>query len=363
MDRLGPYLWIGDAAADRAVEELTPGRATDGLVDRALGGAADVPDALRSLVAEAREVPPWVDWARASRGGRFFVRTGLLGGIVLGARSLILGYASPAGNKPLVLSGRLREAAAPRLHETSRFVRAVVTADAMRPGGEGWRITLKVRLMHARVRRMIEQSSAWRAAEWGTPINQHDMVATSLLFSSVTLEGLRALGAHVSRAEADDFMHLWRWVSHTMGVDPRLMPATEAEARELSELIAATQAPPDDDSRELTAALLEHGLAHASLEERKRAAQTMGLARAICRHLLGNELADQLAVPRTRERFLLPIAIAGMKAFERARLRSPTLDARMLERGDRYWDLVVEQGLSRATAAFSLPAQLGATAR
>jgi hypothetical protein len=36
-----------------------------------------------------------------------FLRPGLLGGLVLGLRSLVYGYAAPAGNKPLVFSGRL----------------------------------------------------------------------------------------------------------------------------------------------------------------------------------------------------------------------------------------------------------------
>jgi hypothetical protein len=43
------------------------------------------------------------------------LRTGFLGGIVLGFRSLVAGYCSPAGNKPLAFSGRLREAAPRRL--------------------------------------------------------------------------------------------------------------------------------------------------------------------------------------------------------------------------------------------------------
>ncbi len=358
VDRLGAYLWALDPPADAAVRELGPGPATDALIGRALDGGEDGPAALRALIGEARRVPPWVDWDRIDRAGRFFLRTGLLGGLVLGGRSLILGYASPGGNKPLVLSGRLREAAAPRLHETSRFVRAVVRKDGMRPGGQGWKITLRVRLMHARVRQMIEQSGAWRAAEWGAPINQHDMVATSLLFSSVTLEGLRALGVQISPRESDEFMHLWRWVSQLIGVEPGLMPANEDEGHRLGELIAATQAPPDEDSRALTAALIEHALSHPDPEERRRAAQTLGLGRAICRRLLGDELADQLAIPRTRERFLLPPAIATIKAVERARARSPRLEERMVARGERYWDTVVDKGLAYATNDFALPATL-----
>jgi hypothetical protein len=47
----------------------------------------------------------------AARGGEVLLRHGFFGGIVLGFRCLVAGYCSPAGNKPLAFSGRLREAA------------------------------------------------------------------------------------------------------------------------------------------------------------------------------------------------------------------------------------------------------------
>jgi len=359
VNRLGAYLWQGDPLADTAVETLVPGPAGDERVRAAIAGEAGTPAALRALIEAAREVPPWVEWERLDRAGRFFLRTGLIGGIVLGARSLILGYASPAGNKPLVLSGRLRAAAAPRLHETSRFVQAVVREGGMHVGADGWRITLRVRLMHAQVRRMILASPSWKRDEWGHPINQHDMVATSLLFSVVTLGGLRSLGIDVSQEESDDFMHLWRWVAQLMGTDPALIPSTEAEGVRLGDLIAATQGPPDADSIALTAALLEHATEHPDLQERERARKTLGLARALCRHLVGEELADQLGVPRTKERFLLPPAIAAVRALEAARRRSARIEASLVESGGRYWDMVLKKGLAYATMDFSLPTSLG----
>jgi hypothetical protein len=358
VDRLWPYLWRGDDAADAAVASLAPGAAGEQQLDDALSGRNSAPAALRSLVEASRVVPPWVEWERVDRGGRFFLRAGILGGIVLGTRSLVLGYASPAGNKPLVLSGRLREAAAPRLHETSRFVQSVVRAGSVRPGADAWRITLRVRLMHAKVRRMILASSKWRAELWGLPINQHDMVATSLLFSNVTLGGLRLLGLEISQQESDDFMHLWRWVSHVMGVDPALVPGTEAEGLRLGDLIGATQAPPDDDSRALTLALLEHGLSHPDPKERALARRNLGLARAIARLMLGDVLADQLGLARARERFLLPPAIAIIRGLERARLRSPTLEERLVQRGERYWNMVLDKGLGYATRDFAIPERL-----
>src|ERR1019366_7251220 len=100
-------------------------------------------------------------------------------------------------------------------------------------------------LIHAQVRRMIVKSGRWDFEAWGEPINQHDLVGTALLFSLVVLEGLRQLGAHIAPEEAQAYMHLWRYSSHLMGVDPELMPTSEAEARSVGDLLAATVGEPD----------------------------------------------------------------------------------------------------------------------
>jgi hypothetical protein len=359
-ERLGGYLWRSDPVADIAVEGIAECKEpSHSLIGRALKREEKgIPVALISLVQEASEVPPWVDWDRIERAGRFFLRAGVLGGMVLGARSLVLSYASPGGNKPLVFSGRLREAAGPRLHETARFVSSVVRPGTMRPGGEGWQITLRVRLMHAQVRRMLRAAPAWQDQRWGVPINQHDMLAASLVFSVVVIDGVRLLGLAVDRDEADDFLHLWRWVSQVIGVDPALLPTTEAEAKRLGALIALTQGPPDDDSRALTRALLESGLSHPNPAERERARRVKGLGEALCRHLVGPALADQLEIARTKERFVLPAAIRTVRALEVARRHSGTLENALVRAGERYWDQVLQKGLIYATVDFKLPEHL-----
>ncbi len=122
----------------------------------------EAPAELRALFASVDHVPLWVDWEAVNRGGAAFLRTGFLGGILLAMQSLVLGYASPGGNKPLAFSGRLREQAERRLAETSRFVYAVSQANGMRRSGEGFAITVKVRVMHAQVRRLIRASGGGR---------------------------------------------------------------------------------------------------------------------------------------------------------------------------------------------------------
>ena len=367
VDRVGAFLSRSDDLADAAVRELgaRPPDAGWKLVEEALTrGVSSVPSAppaLRALFEHAEDVPPWVDWATLDRGGDVLFRAGPLGGLVLGAKSLVLGYAAPAGNKPLVFSGRLREQAARRLNETSRFVQAVCAPGGMRPLAEGWAITVKVRLMHARVRQMLVKSARWDERAWGLPINQHDMAATTLLFSISVTEGLRQLGMHVRASELDDYVQLWRWVGHVMGVDPAILPTSDAEGRRLAALIEATQGPPDDDSRSLVRALMESALEGArSPAELTAASRRMQFGYAVCRELVGNDLADRLAIERTPWRVAVGVLQRLVRATERVRVRIPAADRQAIAVGRRYWQRVVEIGLAGATAEFRPPEVLAA---
>jgi hypothetical protein len=366
VDRLGPYFFRVDPLADAVVEafEALPPRHGWGMLEQALTqGIASVPEApaaIHALFAELDDVPVWVDWATLDRGGELLFRTGILGGIVLGAKSLVLGYVSPAGNKPLVLSGRLKQQASRRLNETSRFVQAVCRPNGLRRHGDGFAITVKVRLMHAQVRRMILRSGSWDSASLGAPINQHDMAGTQLLFSISVLEGLRSFGFRITSEESESYMHLWRYVSRIIGVEPDISVNSELEARALADLIAATQAAPDDDSRALVRALLDSPQTVAKNEvDRRRAKRGTHIGEGLVRGLVGDEMADSLGVPKTRWRHIMEVARAATRAAEVARETMPGARAALIESGHRYWDRVVEIGLAGATAEFRPPERLG----
>ena len=224
VDRLAEALTRSDPLADAVVASFARAprgegfRQLDLALARGLAGVSGADESLRALLADAERTPVWVDPARLERGARFFLRSGLFGGIVLGAESLVLGYASPGGNKPLVWTGALEERAARRVGETARFVEAVTQPGQLARSGAGFAITLKVRVMHAEVRRLIHASDRFDVAAWGEPINQHDMAATILLFSVAVLDGLEKLGLRVSREDADDFVHLWAYIAHLMEI-------------------------------------------------------------------------------------------------------------------------------------------------
>ncbi len=366
VDRLGAYFHRVDDAADAVVEalEALPKRDSWALVEAGVRGGSraipSAPKALRDLLDDAATVPAWLDWETCDRGGALLMRAGPLGGAVLGARSLVLGYASPAGNKPLVFSGRLKEQVGRRVNETARFVQAVCRRGGMRPLADGWQITVKVRLIHAQVRRMILKSGRWNAAAWGAPVNQHDMAGTTLLFSVSIVDGLRKLGMAVSAEEAERYVHLWRWVGRVIGVDPDILPASEADAMRLGELMAMTLGEPDDDSRALTRALFDAPFeGKKTRRELREAAANVLLGRLVCRELIGDELADKLGVPRTPLRYAMPMMRRFVGAVEKFTKTVPYAERGAELVGTRYWDRVVEIGLQGATAEFALPRSLG----
>ncbi len=367
VDRLGEFLTKVDPLADAVVADIEAAhggwRSFEQAARHGIATVPHAPDSFHALFESVHRVPVWVDWATLERGGELLLRAGPLGGLVLGLKSLVFGYASPGGNKPLTYTGRLQEQAARRLNETARFVQATITPGAMRPHREGWQITLKVRLIHAHVRKMILKTGKWDSDTWGLPANQHDHAGTSLLFSMIVLEGLRQLGMRIPPEDAEAYMQLWRWSGWLMGIDPELLVGSEVEAQRLADLIAATQGDPDEDSRSLTRALLEAPMREARTPREKANARRLArFSSGMCRELLGDELGDALALPRTSWRYMVPFVRRLVSSVELVRANVPFGDVPAVWAGTRYWDRVVEIGLAGAMAEFGLPQSLARAA-
>lgn len=357
--RLVPYLERMDPLADAVASELArfaPHERT-AIVERALTeGERGRFESLDRLVESMTDLPVWVDEERLARAGVVFRRAGVLGGITLGLRSLVFGYAAPAGNKPLAFSGRLTDKADRRLAETSKFVKAVTDPGGLEPFAPGFTICLKVRLMHAEVRRLLLASGRYRTDLWSAPINQHDMLATILLFSNVFVGGVRLLGVTVTDEEADDYQHLFRLVGEWMGVESELLPTTFREAERLGSFIRLTQGPPDSDSLALVDALVSGPLRVARTDaELRRARVAVRVSKGLCRALVGDELADELNLPRDRHRFVATGIRSTLQLLERVRMRVPMLDDWVTEVGERYWERSVRTGLGNDDAKYEMP--------
>ncbi|MDP3236857.1 MAG: oxygenase MpaB family protein [Myxococcales bacterium] len=351
--RLASFLERTDPLADAVIEALVPlpRPEQEALVARLVSTApGQLPPALATFHEWLRETPVWFDEARAEVGGEVLLRTGLLSGLVLGFKSLVLGYCSPAGNKPLIFSGRLTGDVNKRLAETARFVEAVSEPAGLRFGAPGFIATVRVRLIHARVRHALQRSAQWRAQDWGAPINQYDMAGTVLLFSSMLLDGLRQLGARITDAEEDATLHQWRFVGRLMGVEDELLSTTAHEAKSLWAMLEKTQGLPDVDSRRLTNAMINEGT------ERGAPVAAIDFGAALCRHLIGPRYADALELPRGTWD-LAPRMLSGVvRRMDDVVRFIPGAKLQALRLGEKYWRRSVSLTFGDAEVPFELPA-------
>ncbi|MFO1478620.1 MAG: oxygenase MpaB family protein [Turneriella sp.] len=361
--RYGSYLWAGDALADRLAkkfDEIGMQRAMP-MLNTALHGnlPADAPDELVEFIVETKKDPAWLDRALLEEGAKLSQRSGPFGEYVLSCVSLMGGYRSAAANKPIAFTGQLEYMAPRRLAETAKFGYDVTRTGAMAQGAPGFNAALKVRMMHAHVRLMLDRSAKWRHADWGLPINQADMIATNILFSSVYLTGLRILGLQISDRESQGVMHLWRYIGWLMGIDEALLPENEEQGMRMAWLAGVTQPGADADSRLLGQALLNVPMERAeSPVEKALAWLEMQLRSGFTRIVLGDRAGDDLGLPDSPLKYTVAFTTPAVFALETLRRVLPGATDVAIRLGDAWQRRMVERPLGGKMPAFVPPQQL-----
>jgi hypothetical protein len=360
INRYFAFLSQGDPLADAVVAAFAAmpagrgRRMLDTALDHGIGAVPNAPAALHALFAQLDNIPFWVDWHELDTGGAAFLQSGLLGVLVIALNSLPVSYSSPAGNKALVSSGKLVQRAARRLGETGRCVYLTSLPGGLRRFSDGFKVTVKVRLMHAQVRRLLWQSGRWNATLWGAPINQCFMSATNLLLSVNLLDGMRRFGLHFSAAQRHGLMQLWRYSAYLSGVHAELLHATEQEARRFLEMVFGLDGPPDEDARALVHALMD--VAHQLGLGRREWLQQMfyGISYA----QIGRERARRLGYPQTPWRFLVPTARPFVRVADLLRPYIPGAQRLLQTLGVAGWRLAIDRTLAGPAPTFPFPQTL-----
>jgi len=339
-DDYARFLLVGDPLADALVAWLRGGgdrRLFERALEDGLDSLEDPPPPLRAFFEAVERVPPWVDRARLDLGARTYQRLGKASLFVLSAWSLMNGYHSAPAVKPLAWTAQLDRMAPRRLAETGRFVIETIQEGGLERFAPGFRIAVRVRLMHALVRASIASSPRWRTADWGVPINQADMAGTIIEFSLLVLAGTRAMGFRFTREEADAVVHLWRYSGYVSGVDERLLQHFTDELRgaRFAEMVKLIQPGPDQDSIDLAAALRKVPRQNAATPAEKLLVELVeryhdGLTWAFN----GAEVAGNLRIPNARWRHAIVPTRWIVGGLERFRIATRT-DARFAAFGNR----------------------------
>ena len=266
-----------------------------------------LPDAVTRFLEQSRHLPDWADERLLRRGHDFYARHAQDLLLMLGLLSLPYDYASAHGVQVLYLSERLRDNPGKRLAETGQYVLDVGSKDAFASKGRAISSAQKVRLIHAAIRYHLLQhdhrnaghrnadhrdAGHWNPA-WGQPVNQEDMAGTNLSMSLLPVRGMRKLGIRVEHDDMLAYIHRWNVASYLMGVDERLLPDTGKDAFWLSKMITDRQHHPSKAGQAMMKSLLNY------LQENIPGSISQ-LAPAYMRFMLGDEVADMLAIPPAR---------------------------------------------------------------
>ncbi|NUP45748.1 MAG: DUF2236 domain-containing protein [Catenulispora sp.] len=337
VDRMVRLTSAGDPLADAVIAELeqlgVPGRQAleRGLAD-GLGSLDEPPPAaiaalLRQLEQEVG--PECGETARAdlADGDRATQAVPPPWDVVAFAVSMMHVYASPGIARVLTFTGGLTTTAPRRLADTGTWRSLAVLPGGLLPGAPGYVATARVRLMHARVRAKAV-AAGWDRGRWGLPINQADLARTWLAFTIVPFRCLsEVVGIGLSDGEERQLYRYWRHIGRLLGLDESVMAGIHqhSDAVGLLDLLDMTTEAPDDDSRELTAALFAYaseGLARVPGVGMSARAWHDVLG-AMLRASLGGRLADGLGIATTAAGDFLPLIAHGQAAARRIQLANP----------------------------------------
>ncbi|QZT57765.1 oxygenase MpaB family protein [Mycolicibacterium austroafricanum] len=269
----------------------------------------DCPAPLREFLSVVENTPAWVDFDLVNRGAAAYRRLGTNAADVMLQLSLIGGYRFGGPTDLLVETGGLTgRTTVRRLAETQKWAVAVSQPDAMRRDGEGFKLTVHVRLMHALVNHQFERNGRWDIDRWGLPINQTDQAATLGLFNGALLLGVRMLGVRVSPEESRAIMHMWKYVGWLMGVDEDWLCDTEAQQHRLNYHLLVTQSTVSEAGPALANAIVDaQRLLHYRDAPGLRGAYHRARLLSMLRYFLRAEGMDDLQLPRALPWAVLPV--------------------------------------------------------
>lgn len=263
---LGECLNVGDAPADDLVEWMySEGMATARpMFEQALAEGVDsVPDAPAPLMEFFRlveAIPNWLDREQLELGAAVMRSGGADGLYIARDVALLGGYMFSGFNQTLLRTGALEKGPNARFAETTRWALDVIAEDGLQVGGAGYRSTVRVRMIHALVRRHVSAMPDWEPETWGLPINQTDMAATlvgSLIAPSV---GGIAMGKISKPSEYDAIAHLTRYVGLLMGVQDDFLPRSFRDGVGILYHTSCALSTPDETTQLLSRPMIDDPL-------------------------------------------------------------------------------------------------------
>ena len=297
------HAMIGDPELDPVMVELAglPRADLTRFVSAGIERKAEVlrgaPRALQDFFEGIEDVPAWVDFESLDPGVRAFHANTvpILAAFVAG--TLIEGFATLIA-KSFVKTGRVIDKGSRRLRQNNRHQAEIFHPGGLRRDGDGWKLSVRVRFVHAQVRHLLADSGEWDGEAWGIPISAANLGYAIACFSERTLKHSTALGGRYSPEQREGYCAVWRYVGHLMGIPEAVLYTTEEEARHMFRIGFLCEPDAGDESVIMSNALINSAPLVAGITDpAERSVLVNRLIFPISRALIGSELADSLRFP------------------------------------------------------------------
>ena len=348
---------IGDPLADPVAAEFAewPPGEIHSLLARVLQSPYDLPEetpeSLRHFMAEVTRVPDWFDEGIARVASQAFLRNSDLVLAALVGGSIVEGFATLI-SKSFRIRGRVTASGVRRLKQNGLQLIEQYLPGGMHPLGDGWKLTLRVRLVHAQSRRLIAKADEWNRERYGLPISAATMVLAGSAFSGRLMQHVAALGGDFSREEREAYVHVWRFTGLLMGIPEELLFHDEASAVAAFEVGRLCEPTPDEDAIIMANSIVNSSPLVIGITEPEERRKLATFVYRVCRELIGDDLADSFLFPRSRRKVL---------PFFRARNRTKRMVRKVLptwrSKTDlaRFKALVDFVNLGKLEHSYSLP--------
>ena len=295
---------IGDPLADELVDDLShldQGQSTK-ILRKALSSDSsdlnkDAPASLKRFMEFYDDVPEWVDFDSMMPGFAMFHRNTrfVLAGMVAG--TLVEGFTTNI-SQSFFIKGRLRYQGIKRLQQNNRHMLDIFLPGGLERHGDGWALSIRVRLVHAKSRQLLYDASEWDQDALGIPLSSAHCGFAICAFSARLLAHMKALGASFDDKERKAFMQVWRYSGYLMGIPETILYQDEDDALKLFALGRVCEPPVSMESIAMAWSLINSAPLLSGTVESEERKKLSGLIARVSRVLIGDELADDLSLPK-----------------------------------------------------------------
>ncbi len=311
---------IGDADADALINAISDidheeqGEFIKAGMDQDEGKLRDAPREVGAFFEKIGAPPTWFDPQSVYPGcsgfhaySDLFLTAFVTDIIIRGFTTLI--------SQSFFITGRLTDWGVRRLRQNIRHLLEIMLPGGLERQGEGWKLSVRLRLVHAQIRRHLLASEDWDHEAHGMPISTAHVALASCNFSGMMLDSAARIGARLNDEERDSFMQIWRYTAHLMGVPDVLLFRNETEAKEIFRVGYICEPPPGLEAIAMANSVIASAPLVIGIDDRDERDDLSNYGYRLSRSLLGDELADQLMFPESRT------AGAGTLAYLRLRRR------------------------------------------